>query len=213
MRRHDFAGAALAAGALAAFLGGPAFERTAVAQDQKAGVVLPVFEVDSHFPTMPDHKLLGGVGGATADSHGNVWVFHRPHTLEEGNATENGYMPAPPVVAFSATGRYLQGWGGPAKGGQYEWFNRGGLHSAFAECSSCTAERRLNGDGRPDLALIDTQSHNVEILSLDAEHRPHHALHFKVFEEKSFSEAQEGGTEPREAANSFCNDSKKALKL
>ena len=98
---------------------------------------------------MPDHLLLGGVGGATADSHGNIWVFHRPHTLEEGNVTENGYVPAPPVVEFSDTGRYIQGWGGPAKTAPYEWFNRGGLHAAFAECASCTAERRTNGDGRP----------------------------------------------------------------
>lgn len=57
----------------------------------------------------------------------------------------------------------------------------------------------LNSDGRPDLALIDTQSHYVEILYLDSERRPQHALHFKVFEEKSFSEGREGGTEPREA--------------
>jgi hypothetical protein len=56
----------------------------------------------------------------------------------------------------------------------------------------------LNGDGRPDLALIDTQSHYIEILHLDADHRPHHALAFKVFEEKSFAEGREGGTEPRE---------------
>jgi DNA-binding beta-propeller fold protein YncE len=145
MRRHVFTGAALATVALAAFLGGPAFERTAVAQSTP---VLPVFEVDSHFPTMPDHMLLGGVGGATADSHGNVWVFHRPHTLEEDNVTLNGYLPAPPVMQFSATGKYIQGWGGPVKG-QYDWFNRGGLHSAHVECQSCTAERRRNGDGRP----------------------------------------------------------------
>src|ERR1700749_2953886 len=78
----------------------------------------PVFEVDPNFPIMPDHMLLGGVGGATADSHGNVWVIHRPHTLEEGNATENGWGPAPPVVEFSPTGKYLQGWGGPAKDGK-----------------------------------------------------------------------------------------------
>ena len=103
MRRHVFTGAALAAVILVAFLGGPEFERTVVAQDQRSGAnpVLPIFEVDSRFPTMPDHMLLGGVGGATADSHGNVWVFHRPHTLEEGNATENGYIPAPPVLEFS----------------------------------------------------------------------------------------------------------------
>jgi hypothetical protein len=56
----------------------------------------------------------------------------------------------------------------------------------------------LNGDGKTDLALIDTQSHFVEILWLDGDHRPHHALSFKVFEEKSFAEGREGGTEPRE---------------
>jgi hypothetical protein len=151
MKRHVLTGTALATVALAALLGGPEFERAAVAQDRKPGAnpVLPVFEVDSHFPTMPDRMLLGGVGGATADSHSNVWVFHRPHTLEEDNATLNGYIPAPPVLQFSSTGRYLQGWGGPAKGGPYEWFNRGGLHSAHVECQSCTTERRRNGDGRP----------------------------------------------------------------
>jgi len=144
VRRQLFSGAGFAAVVAAAILGGHAF---AAAQDGKP--VVPIFEVDSKFPTMPDHMLLGGVGGATADSHGNVWVFHRPHTLEEGNATENGYKPAPPVIEFSAAGKYMQGWGGPAKDGAYQWFNRGGLHSAFAECTSCTAERRLNGDGRP----------------------------------------------------------------
>ena len=148
MRSHVFTCAVLSAAALAAALGGIESERAAAAQSQKS-VALPVFEVDSKFPTMPDKMLLGGVGGATADSHGNVWVFHRPHTLEEGNATENGWGPAPPVVEFGPTGRYLQGWGGPSKSGEYQWFNRGGLHSAHVECQSCTAERRTNGDGRP----------------------------------------------------------------
>jgi DNA-binding beta-propeller fold protein YncE len=126
-------------------------ETVATAQGQASGstVALPIFEVDSRFPTMPDRMLMGGVGGATADSHGNVWVFHRPHTLEEGNATENGYTPGPPVMEFSETGAYLQGWGGPTHDGRYEWSNRGGLFSAFAECASCTKERRTNGDGRP----------------------------------------------------------------
>src|SRR5947208_3128882 len=149
MGKHLFLATALAALALAAFLGGPVFEGGAGAQGQPLATrALPVFEVDAGFPTMPDRTLLGGVGGATADSHGNVWVFHRPHTLEEDNATLNGYVPAPPVLQFSASGRYIQGWGGPAKG-QYEWFNRGGLFSAHVECQSCTTERRRNGDGRP----------------------------------------------------------------
>jgi len=116
---------------------------------QDAGRVLPVFEVDPHFPKMPDGLVLGGVGGNAADSHGNVWVFHRPHTLEEGNAHDNGYRPAPPVVLFDAQGRYVRGWGGPSAGGPYAWTNRGGLLSKYAPCASCSTERRTNGDGRP----------------------------------------------------------------
>src|SRR5438105_6907980 len=84
--------------ALAFFAGGI----PAVAQNGRQ-LVVPVFEVDPAFPSMPDNMLLGGVGGATADSHGNVWAFHRPHTLEEGKATENGFVPAPPAVEFSTS--------------------------------------------------------------------------------------------------------------
>jgi len=151
MRKRLVSCAGLTALAMLIVPGGPRSDIRVIAQAQKpdAKVALPVFEVDSNFPAMPDRVLLGGVGGATADSHGNVWVFHRPHTLEEGNATENGYTPAPPVVEFSETGKYLQGWGGPTRDARYEWFNRGGLFSAFAECASCTKEHRTNGDGRP----------------------------------------------------------------
>ena len=151
MRRPLVSGAALISLALVIALAGPRSDTRASAQEPKAGskVTLPIFEVDARFPAMPDRMLLGGVGGAAADSHGNVWVFHRPHTLEEGNATENGYVPGPPVMEFSETGKYIQGWGGPTREGRYEWFNRGGLFSAFAECASCTKEHRTNGDGRP----------------------------------------------------------------
>ena len=151
MRKPLVSGVALVSLAILIILGGPRVDDRMAAQEQKSGskVVLPIFEVDSRFPTMPERMLLGGVGGATADSYGNVWLFHRPHTLEEGNATENGYVPGPPVMEFSETGKYIQGWGGPTRDGRYEWFNRGGLFSAFAECASCTKEHRTNGDGRP----------------------------------------------------------------
>ena len=82
-----------------------------IAQGSRA---VPVFEVDALFPQMPPGMVLGGVGGVAADSHGNVWAFHRPHTLEEGNAHENGYGPAPPVVMFNDRGAYVRGWGGPS---------------------------------------------------------------------------------------------------
>jgi len=116
---------------------------------QGTGTALPVFEVDPHFPRMPEGLVLGGVGGNAADTHGNVWVFHRPHTLEEGNAHDNGYKPAPPVVMFDSKGNYVRGWGGPSDTGQYQWTNRGGLFSKYAPCASCSTERRTNGDGRP----------------------------------------------------------------
>src|SRR5258708_22088321 len=133
MRGRVCTGAASAAVALVAFIGRPAFERAAFAQDQTGASAVPVFEVDSHFPAMPDRMLLGGVGGATADSHGNVWVFHRPHTLEEGNATLNGYVPPPPGRQFSATGRCIRGWRGPTRSAQYDSLYLGGQCSAACE--------------------------------------------------------------------------------
>lgn len=147
MTRRILTGAGVLGVALALALGHGRSDGIVVAQD--AGRVLPVFEVDPHFPKMPDDLVLGGVGGTAADSRGNVWVFHRPHTLEEGNAHDNGYKPAPPVVMFDAKGNYVRGWGGPSAAGQYAWTNRGGLLSKYAPCASCSTERRTNGDGRP----------------------------------------------------------------
>jgi len=63
----------------------------------------------------------------------------------------------------------------------------------------------LNGDGQPDLAAIDTQSHYVEILNFapktaDQAAQLRAAIAFQVFEEKSFSREEEGGDfEPRES--------------
>jgi hypothetical protein len=57
----------------------------------------------------------------------------------------------------------------------------------------------LDGHGRPDLALIDTRSHYVEVLNLDAGYQPHHAFHFKVLEESTFSKGRLGANDPREA--------------
>ena len=57
----------------------------------------------------------------------------------------------------------------------------------------------LNADGRPDLAVIDTRSQMLEVLNYDAEKGLRHAMHFKVFEGKSFSaDRNRAGLEPRE---------------
>ncbi len=58
----------------------------------------------------------------------------------------------------------------------------------------------LNNDSFIDIAMFDTQSHFVEILDVDPRLGPRHALHFPIFEQKSFDNEGSGwGTEPREA--------------
>ncbi len=72
----------------------------------------------------------------------------------------------------------------------------------------------LNGDARIDFAVIDTQSHFVEILDSTAEKGLRHAMHFKLFEEKSFQDSERSGTEPREsAAADVTNDGRTDLIL
>lgn len=57
----------------------------------------------------------------------------------------------------------------------------------------------LNGDGQPEVAVIDTQSHSLEVLNFDATRGLRRALRFKIFEEKSFSTKEGRDNEPREA--------------
>jgi hypothetical protein len=57
----------------------------------------------------------------------------------------------------------------------------------------------LNGDGRVDLALIDTQSQCIEILDYTSQFGLRHALYFKIFEAKSLAESEDAGSEPRES--------------
>nr|MDQ3330093.1 VCBS repeat-containing protein [Planctomycetota bacterium] len=59
----------------------------------------------------------------------------------------------------------------------------------------------LNADGYTDIAILDTQSHFVEILDFDPTLGPRHATHFPIFEEKNFTRTGGGGgVEPREVA-------------
>lgn len=57
----------------------------------------------------------------------------------------------------------------------------------------------VSHDGQTDLIVLDTRSHNLEILDYSEDTGLKHALHFQIFEEKSFSSSDEsGGAEPRE---------------
>src|SRR6185369_6476794 len=46
---------------------------------------LPTFEPDPLWAqALPNKWVTGQVGGVAVDSHDNVWVFHRPDTIPDG---------------------------------------------------------------------------------------------------------------------------------
>ena len=68
-----------------------------------ATVTAPRFEVDPAWPKpLPNHWILGQTIGVSADSHDNVWIIHRPGSLEAGevHATTN-----PPTAQCSGAKR------------------------------------------------------------------------------------------------------------
>ncbi len=57
----------------------------------------------------------------------------------------------------------------------------------------------INHDGHPEVCVIDTSAHLVEIVAYRAEQGLLPGLNFKVYEEKSFQGPNRTGTQPREA--------------
>jgi DNA-binding beta-propeller fold protein YncE len=99
------------------------------AAGQSNGREVPRFEPDPLWSqALPNKWVTGQVGGVAVDSHDNVWVFHRPATIPDGEkgASLNPpqsecCIPAPSVLEFDTNGKFLQAWGGPGQG--YEWFS------------------------------------------------------------------------------------------
>jgi len=57
----------------------------------------------------------------------------------------------------------------------------------------------VNHDGHPEICVLDTNAHLVEIVAYRADQGLMPGLNFKVFEEKSFQGPNRTGTQPREA--------------
>jgi hypothetical protein len=99
--------------------------KTANARENRQQV--PLFEPDPLWSqALPNKWVTGQVGGVAVDSHDNVWIFHRPATIPEGERgaslnppASECCIPAPSVLEFAPDGRLLQAWGGPGTG--YEW--------------------------------------------------------------------------------------------
>lgn len=106
------------------------------------------FAVDPFWPQpLPNNWILGQVAGTAVDANDNVWIIHRPWTVQSTNAGSTplqttrdntwGHEPlqsqccttAPAVVAFDPDGNVIQAWGGDDPDGEYQWFNsEHGIH-------------------------------------------------------------------------------------
>ena len=88
---------------------------------------VPLFEPDPLWSeALPNKWVTGQVGGLAVDTHDNLWVFHRPGTIPDGEKAAalnppqaECCIPAPAVLEFDTNGKFLQAWGGPGEG--YEW--------------------------------------------------------------------------------------------
>ena len=108
----------LGAGLLAAGLGPVALHQIGEAKAQAAGdVMVPWFEADPYWPKpLPNNWILAMTIGLDVDKKDNVWVFHRPQTLEqkESYATRKEAdccTAAPDVLQFDAAGNLVRHWG------------------------------------------------------------------------------------------------------
>ena len=82
----------------------------------KPGGPVPTFQADPTWPpALPNNWVMGAVASVAVDRRDHVWLLHRPRTVAAG--AEN--RAAPPVLEFDASGKFIQGWGGPSDG--FEW--------------------------------------------------------------------------------------------
>ena len=127
--------AGAAAMVVAVGIGVVALDRTAAAQAGKR--LVPLFEPDPLWAeALPNRWVTGMVGGLAVDMHDNLWVFHRPDSIPDGEKAAaltppqaECCIPAPAVLQFDTNGKFLQAWGEPGAG--YEWFNT--QHGIFVD--------------------------------------------------------------------------------
>ena len=95
--------------------------------------VAPVFVVDPFWPkALPNGWVLGATIGVAVDAKDNVWVIHRPQTVEDNLKAAavtppvgTCCTPAPPVLQFDRDGNLIGHWGGPGNGYQWPESNHG----------------------------------------------------------------------------------------
>jgi hypothetical protein len=113
------------AGMLAAFGGSQYGNFIGSAGAQPSGdVMVPYFKADPLWPKpLPNQWILGSTIGLAADMHDNIWIVHRPQTLEakEVLLTRNEARcctAAPDVMEFDPKGNLLHHFG---KAAGHDW--------------------------------------------------------------------------------------------
>jgi hypothetical protein len=127
--RKFLAGAGLAALLALGSSGSLHQDFIAAAQAQAGGdVMVPWFQVDPNWPKpLPNHWVLAMTIGLSMDAHDNIWIVHRPQTLEqkESYATRGEAdccIAAPDVLEFNQAGDLLRHWGrDQVKGNGHDW--------------------------------------------------------------------------------------------
>jgi hypothetical protein len=128
MKRNVYTGGAILA--LAAILGTASVLVSRHNVTHAAGVMAPKFEVDPFWPKpLPNHWVIGQTIGVSVDSSDNVWIVHRPGTLEPKEsyiATNSAEccVAAPDVLEFDPAGNLLHHWG-KAEGHDWPSSNHG----------------------------------------------------------------------------------------
>ena len=128
---------------------------------------VPRFEPDPLWSeVLPNRWVTGQVGGVAVDSHDNVWVFHRPATIPDGEKAASlnppqaeCCVPAPSVLVFSSAGKFIRAWGGPGPG--YEWFTT--EHGIFVDDSDNVW---LSGSAKEDNQILKFSSTGTFLLQI-----------------------------------------------
>lgn len=112
-------GASLVALAGVLGLGLPAISQHSIsrAEAPSADPMVPYFEADPYWPKpLPHHWRIGQTIGVSVDSHENVWIVHRPESLERMESyTTRGEADcctaAPDVLEFDPAGNLINSFG------------------------------------------------------------------------------------------------------
>jgi NHL repeat len=105
--------------------------------------MIPHFEVDPSWPTLPSKWVWGQVSSVSIDSAGHAWILQRPSTVRNDQKA----MAAPPVLEFDEAGNFIQGWGGPGAG--FDWPET--EHGIYADPKGFIW---IGGNGRTDDHLL-----------------------------------------------------------